>query len=892
MNKKIFRSSFLFSAVFCFWLSGISMGATDAQRQEIMNQALEAYEGISGGSFSSADVQAVSAPDEGYVPAGIPAPAMSSSAPASRQLAGAVASAYTPHTGDYVKDAWKASVKVHGRVRLAMGLDTSGDATFTRAHADLNERNWRILSDEGLNHFSNTYDPAIYSSLRLVVDAAVLPAVSMHLLLVADPWSYTGKSKPVELETAWHDRVKVQYYSWGNSGYTINRTIPTLKNGVTAGLREIKVIKGNIVPPVTMGVNNTNGAGTAWDSLDIPEMKLHNTFQPVREAWVDVKPDERFSMRVFPMAYQDQAPTSDDPLRLSNNKTYWEESPWLHQWQQGIVNQPLWGVYDFTKGYWDRSLAFYTRDSSGQRLTALRGVTVKVRPEYETTIEGTIATPKTLWQNYDEYTALPASLRVKRFFSDDFYLGSTLNMHRGYTELKHKLDAENYVESIDAGVTPVPGVKLLAQASRSQSKLDKATPEYTTKREGAAYYASLELSSDRFDMLKKDYYALQPAKGAEGFYKTRLYYGRMEENFQSSLSNYHETRDDSAWSRNLTFYPAIYRNMPGNEPTTAEADQMPFAYGNGIDYGRQAFGLRGDVAFNDGKLKGLGDVRRVQTVKGKSIETVSRTQWTYKTTDKLTTELMLLHHSLPKTKYHEDPLISDGDSGLHLVNENIEAGMDPSMSTGAVSARYELTDWAAVNGVFTRTNDALATDNFPRGIFNSSSFITYRENGQTYRRGYPFLYSQGYFDMPPYEYHDIVKTGLLLKPSDIWEIYLDYTRNPNKFAGNIDDNVNHFGIETSFVPTKQLGFFARYTFTKWYDINRLLNGHELDYQGFNNVYLEARYLAPRDNKFTVMYGVGPAYNVETSYTNPQLQYYTAPVLSTQHEFRFSYEKKF
>ena len=127
---------------------------------------------------------------------------------------------------------------------------------------------------------------------------------------------------------------------------------------------------------------------------------------------------------------------------------------------------------------------------------------------------------------------------------------------------------------------------------------------------------------------------------------------------------------------------------------------------------------------------------------------------------------------------------------------------------------------------------------------------------------------------------------------EVWHIYLDYTRNPNKFAGNIDDNMNHYGIETSFVPNAKFGLFARYTFSKWYSIYRLNQDKVLDYRGYNNVFLEARLLPRPDSMLSIQYGVGPGYNVENSTTDPVLAYYATPTLSTQHVVRIVCQKKF
>jgi hypothetical protein len=121
---------------------------------------------------------------------------------------------------------------------------------------------------------------------------------------------------------------------------------------------------------------------------------------------------------------------------------------------------------------------------------------------------------------------------------------------------------------------------------------------------------------------------------------------------------------------------------------------------------------------------------------------------------------------------------------------------------------------------------------------------------------------------------------------------LDYTHNPNKFAGNIDDNMNHFGIETSVVPKKNIGFFARYTFSKWYDLEHLVFNNELKYEGYNNVFFETRLLLSPGSTLSVQYGAGPSYNTNTRYEDPNLNYYLNPTLETQHLVRIVSDNKF
>lgn len=768
-------------------------------------------------------------------------------------------------------------VKIKGVARASMGIESNGTTVWRQANGDLNERNYRITSHDALNNAENTFDPAIYQRLKVVMDAGINQAISMHLNVTVDPWSYTGKTSNQRVSSRnGTDSANIQYLYTGATPYAVGRIVNTNTTGDGLAMPEIKR-SHNIVPATTIDSN--------WNTYDIQAMKLEYTFNPVRELWFDIKPGDKGTFRIFPMGYQDQALTTDDPMRLSNNKMYWEGSPWLRGWTKGNVNQS-----DFTKGTWETSLSSF-RDSDGNRLTALRGVSLDMRLTEDSSLKATLATPKTIWDDYSTVTAIPGSARWSQTLTDSLLVGITGNMHTGLVD--GKVDAENYVKSADAAFMLFDGVEILGQVSESTGKYDQLTPEYTTKDRGNAYYVSLEGSTDPEDMLHKDYFGQRAPKGDSFFAKSRVFFARMDNDFESSLSNYHETRDDSYWSRHLTFYPSTYGNLPGTEPITSEYDLESFAIGNGIDQGRKVVGWRGDVELLEGKIKGLADVRYVTDTNDHHIETVSRTQWEYKPIEKLSTKLMLLKHDLPKTTAEVDPFVVDGVTGRPLANKAVPGGEDPSLNTGTLGARYEITDAVAINGVWERTNDkTLATDNFPMGALNSSNFETYTDDTRLFRRPIPFLYTQQYFDQAPYEYYNIFKAGLELKLMEKWMIYLDYTRNPNKFAGNIDDNINHWGVETSYVPFERFGLFARYTFSKWYNLEKLANNNELKYQSYNNMFLEGRYFKKDDMKLSLQYGVGPSYTTDVSTTNPSVAYYSSPVLETEHLIRMIYEKKF
>ena len=405
--------------------------------------------------------------------------------------------AYTPIT---TSDTFKIS----GEARAAMGVNSNGGAIFTDANTDLDQKNWRILSSSGLNNNINTYDPAIYSQLKVVMDASIAASVvSIHLNLSADPWSYIGKSNAQLVTSEWGDKARVQYLSVGGTTYTLGSINNTLGYGGAFAMPEVK-INGNIVPAVSIASSIQNQWGQT-DIFNIPSAKMDYTFQPVREAWVDIKPTDELKLRIFPMGYENQALSTDDPLKLSNNTEWWAESPWLDGWQQGNLNTGVPPV-TYTKGYWDKSLASLAQDGSGQYLTALRGVALQAEPTDETSLDATIATPKNPWQYYDQMNTLAGAARLKQFIGDLFYIGAVGDMHEGYND-NEQTDAENYVGAVDSGLMILKGLKLSAEYAASNSIYDEDSPEYTTKYSGNAYYVSLEAASPQDeDMLKKDYF--------------------------------------------------------------------------------------------------------------------------------------------------------------------------------------------------------------------------------------------------------------------------------------------------------------------------------------------------------------------------------------------------
>lgn len=123
-------------------------------------------------------------------------------------------------------------VVVHGEMKASFGINSDSSVTFLRANGNLTERNFSLLTRNQLFNGKDTYDPALYPSLKLWMDAPVSEQVSTHLSLAFDPWSYVGKSKEFIVNGVGGDSAKIQYISWGNTGYTLGQSFYTRQNEI------------------------------------------------------------------------------------------------------------------------------------------------------------------------------------------------------------------------------------------------------------------------------------------------------------------------------------------------------------------------------------------------------------------------------------------------------------------------------------------------------------------------------------------------------------------------------------------------------------------------------------------------------------------------------------
>lgn len=778
-------------------------------------------------------------------------------------------------------------LKVSGEVDAAVGMNSQGETIWKRANYDLNEKNWRILSQDAFNNGVNTADPAIYDRLNVKLDTPKdKDGFGFHANISIDPWSFTGKTDKVTLTGAGGDSANVQLKYWSNTGYTVNSSVFTLKNGDTFNLPELKVKNGMTVPTTIT---------TTWGNIfTIPAMKIHQEFMPLRELWFDYKSDDFIKIRVFPLATENQAYTSDDPLGLSNHHIYWEDSPWLRAWKPGNFNSGATPI-SFTKGYWDNSDSFFVKDSNGIRLTALRGFYINLNPTEKTSITTTWASPKDFWQEYGDFDNIEGASRIKYSANDKLNLGLTHTMRMGYVDDGTKIDSRNQVLGGDASYEFTEGTKLIGEVAGSQSSYDLTNDTYRSKKNGGAYFVSLVNRYPEKEIINTSYDSIRADKNESFMSKFRFLFARMDKGFDPTLSSYRQTREDSYWSRHIHFrqpFDYFYQGLYG-APMSID-DINAFAIGDGLDTDRQVYGFRWEGFWSD-KFNNLFDIRNVHTTDGTYVETVARDEATWKINEQLTAKALGIYQHMPKTTAGKDPFIYDSVTGQYLDDfsaDPIKGGLDASLKTGSLGLEYAFTDWLSVNGVYEITNDyTLAYGDFPRGDLSSAQpSNVFIENGNTYLSNRPFLYDQQFFPQPPYPFYDIYKAGILFLPVDKVQVYFDYTYNQFKKAGQISDEMNHVGAEIAYLPTKALGFYLRYTYSLWEDLDRVVAGDD-KVTGHHNIFAAIRYMLSKDQEFDLEYGFSPNYPiVEGTTADPYgggLQ-----TIDTQHFIRLFYKQKF
>ena len=574
-------------------------------------------------------------------------------------------------------------------------------------------------------------------------------------------------------------------------------------------------------------------------------------YRPLRELSITYRGDN-FKSTFFPISYQDKAYTSDDPLKLSNNHLWWEESPWIEEFQPSVQytrpHNPI------EKARWVRRFAFVARDSELQRLTFLRGFSFKAYPTADTTVNFTAASPMSLWDRYTDANSVEDALRFKWAPFDKVTLGFISTVKLGLNG--GSLEGENYLWGTDYKYKLAKGIDLFGEFASTYTRFEEADGYHSDYR-GYAFTQGVKFTNGRF------------------------FWAYMDKRFYPGLSNYRYTRWDPYYGRHIHFFDL----NPEDEAARI---------GDSIDTGRQVVGLRYKRDFMGKKNHILFDFRNAHKDSGKYIESVFRTETTSKLNNRLTVKTLVWYKDLPRTHAGFDPLINTkniyyltdyfSDRDEPIRNADVVDGKDPSIGHFSIGAKYDFTNWFSFVPIYECTNDPGI---FPRSLLSTSWYEDELIDGRWYDRMVPTLYDQGFFDLPPYNYYSIIKLRALFYPINNLNLVLSYVKNANKYESGIDDNINHFGIEAEYRFHKKWKLWAKYIYSKFIDLYRQVKGEGINYDGHNNFFFGARYTVSKDKYFDIMFGEFAGYD-----SDYELGEWSLSAMDTQHIVRLAYKSSF
>jgi len=746
--------------------------------------------------------------------------------------------------------------KISGEYRMAVGA-TSEDAIWKDANADHvgvpGEMNWRYLFGE--NQY-NMYDKKIYDRFQVEAEGPITSHLSGYSEIVIDPWTFAGR-KEITVTGSGGSSVNMTLKYWSNARRTLNETYRA-ENGDIVNLAENKIIDGYTTPETYRGLYDWGSNG-----FTVPKAEIDDMYVPIRKLWIDYN-NGPYSVRLFPMANQDQALTSDDPMRLSNNKVWWEESPWLDSYDPSKIfnrtDNPV------KQGQWIRSLSFVAKDSDYERLTFLRGASVSANYDNGLSIESTIAAPRNLWDFYEEVSSVPGAIRIKFPVKEDVKLGALYTVKAGLA--KQDIEALNQVVGVDGEYLLSPDLSAYGETAFSFSETDEANG-FTRDFWGAGYTLGLKGKGD--------------LKSFANSYEFNTSFAHMNDNFNPGLSNYRFTRRDTIYGKHIYFQDL----KPENEE---------IKIGDGVDIDRIAANVNLKVNFLNDDLKTRVDFRDVRTDSGDFIEDVGRVEAEYKVMPKVTVKSLARYEYLPKTTKGIDPLVNAktsyiaftdyfSDKDVFLENNIIEEGKDPSIGTYSFGLKYDMRDNLSLQGIYELTNDPL---DMPRGLLNNVYVTQETRDGILWDKIVPFLYSQDSFGKPPYDYYSIYKAMLTYYPIPKLKLQPSYVFNQNKFATTLDDNVNHAGFSAEYKPNERLSLGMAYYFIQtrdlWMDTIGGANNTIVDH---HNVFLAAAYSLNPNQDITIMFGEYAGYGRQY-----YEEYTSIGPLDTQHIVRLVYKGRF
>ena len=760
-------------------------------------------------------------------------------------------------------------MRMWGRYRLAAG-DNGDDLIFNNANSVLAIQTLQgpqsdYVFGEKLN---NTHDPGIYNQYKLNVDFIPEKKWDFYTQIVIDPWSWVGTTGEQITANNQNKAITLRY----NLKYfgAFNSTIPEIyRNEITdmVGFTYIKVHHGHLTPgTVVQGFDDYDGVPGDRKGLsyNIPELAIDTELRPFRKMWLDYKEDD-WHARGFALADETQALTTDDPLELSNHHDYWQQSPWLYQYYP----IQFFSDHSVKRGYYSDALSYYARDSEGNRLVLLRGVSFEGDFD-QTYVAATVAAPYTPWD--DKFFAadnVPGAIRVKQQVSEKLMLGATYTFRTGLID--NSTADFDQVLGVDTKYAVTEHVKFLGEIAGSHREIDLKTDEaIRTASEGYAYKA---LFAGDYDHEHDD-----------GHTQWHLSYAQMDRFFEPLNSQYLNTRDDPSWGTHLSF---------DDHP-----DLEPFKLGDGLDINRMVVRFHWKEKLFKDRFFNEFDIRNVhKTINTAYIETVTRDELTLKINPRVLFKGLFRWRALPRSTPGVDPVFTAfyfpkdpiDLTDFYVQNIDVQADKNADQFTYSGGLQYVIDPRLTVEGILERTN---AIPDFPRGLLND--FFrnpVERIDGILIDRMQNFMYFQSgpLKAAPPYRFFTITRERLIYRPESRLTYTLHAAQNGYLAAAGNDDNINHIGLGIELVQNKKMSWFADYTYSRQLDVPNFVatNKREANYNGHHNFYASFDYKLNAATVLRSEYGffglggtglVGNPYNVGT---------FTLPTIDTEHLFRVS-----
>lgn len=763
-------------------------------------------------------------PQEGPAVTGAPqpAPTISGTPPTGFTKTKLTTSPAAPAAAQPVQEVTPPSlVSIRGSYGASAGF-TTDKFIWKNANANYQEKNFRYIDQyDGIN----TYDQRIFDRYQVEIQTNTDTPWNGYCEIVVDPWSFVGTGHET-VTNAWSDTATINYKYWEATGKTVNEIYRT-SFGNTVATQETKVIGGKVDQlVVTPGVPWTP-AEPAFTLSQNNSAKIEYNLVPIRKLWVEYD-EQPLYIKVFPIASQAEALTTDDPMILSNRHPYWGPSPWLYNYVHGV---------SFTNGSvvesrWDNTLAAYAQNSDREFLTFLRGLTASYKAGDIADVTFTAASPMSLWDGYDHVDSIPMAARLKVHPNDRIVLGLTATDKMGVW--KQMVKANNTLGAMDATYRMFGETYAFGEFAGSYSDY-QYNNGLKQGYQGVGYKVGMKSKSELTAANKFIWDASATS---------------MTKRFQPGLSDYRDTRNDRDWGRHILFDPF-------------SPDDWNDRIGDSIDVNRFVVGGNFRAIILDGLFDLYLNYRNAhEQDTGKFIESVIRFEPTFNPTKRIQIKGMYLQRNYHPAlgNLEPNPVLNDRFTDQPIFNFGVIDGSKTTIYTYSGGAKVDIIpNKLAVYGIYEATNDP---QEFPRGVLNNTAFNTVvsaddtdgwlSSNQLIFDRLMQQVYSQQLFGaMPPYEFYSIWKAKIGYSPWKNFRITYTHVTNQNKnYAALLDDNHDHDAVDVAYKPFDRMLLRAGWSISRLIDIRRALdymsilspvNNYDRAWECHNNVYAQMEY---------------------------------------------------